>query len=441
MRMLFIRIVYVLILIFSFQQISYAQFELNGQLVQRAEYRDGYGKLNQDTFNSAAFVSQRLRLQAKYKSKNIEFYGSVQDIRTWGSTSQIKVSDNFLSLHEGWVNLKLDSFWSAKLGRQELNYDNARFLGNLDWAMQARAHDFALVKFNKKNHLLHFGGGFNQNSENLSGNIYTQANQYKTAQMIWYNYKTIKFEGSFLFWNNGIQFLLYDSTGKNLVSHDLRFTQTIACPNLKYTFFKNNVISGFGYYQIGKDVANKVMNAYDVSLQSSQTMLINNERNIKFKVTVGAELISGTSTNSTSKSNQSFVPMYGTNHAHNGYMDYFFVGGRFENKTGLNDLFIKLRLDMDKKWFIALDGHSFTSNADIYISQVKQDKKLGAEIDLTGGYVLNEDVSLQIGYSQMFASQTLKNIQANNAGKIQNWAYLMLIIRPKSDKKFIGVLN
>ena len=31
--------------------------------------------------------------------------------------------------------------FAFKVGRQEINYDDARIFGNVDWAMQARSHD------------------------------------------------------------------------------------------------------------------------------------------------------------------------------------------------------------------------------------------------------------------------------------------------------------
>jgi hypothetical protein len=122
-------------------------------------------------------------------------------------------------------------------------------------------------------------------------------------------------------------------------------------------------------------------------------------------------------------------------------MDYFFVGGRFENFVGLNDLFLKLRYDNNKKWFVQTDVHSFSTNANVYKGTELQSSQLGTEIDLSGGVVLNDDVSFQIGYSQMLASSTLKYMQTLTAAENQNWMYVMLIIRPKSDKKFIGILN
>ncbi|MEB2785322.1 hypothetical protein [Algoriphagus persicinus] len=49
---------------------------------------------------------------------------SVQNVRTWGSASQLKVSDDFLADQEAWVQVNFTPNRSLKLGREELNYDN-----------------------------------------------------------------------------------------------------------------------------------------------------------------------------------------------------------------------------------------------------------------------------------------------------------------------------
>src|SRR5690606_34620990 len=130
---------------------TYAQFTLDGQLVQRSELRNGYNSLINETSKPAICIAHRARLQAAYAMEGVSFFMSIQDVRTWGNTSQTKLSDNFLSAHEAWVEASVGENWKIKLGRQELNYDNFRFLGNLDWALQARAHDFILVKHEKDN--------------------------------------------------------------------------------------------------------------------------------------------------------------------------------------------------------------------------------------------------------------------------------------------------
>lgn len=418
-----------------------AQFDLSGQYVSRGEYRHGYGRLISTDAKPAAFVSQRLRLQAMYRTYGVQLFASLQDIRTWGNTSQANSTDGgLLTLHEGWAEIPFadSSDWSVKIGRQELNYDNVRFLGNLDWALQARSHDFALVKYEEANTKLHIGAGYNQTGENISGNVYQIANQYKTAQMLRYQFKKQATELAFLFWNNGRETQRTDSTGK-IIDQEMHYMQTIGFSTLSYSFPDNTVLSGFAYFQTGRDIAGKAVRAYDVSLQA-QTTALGDSKSSMLKLTLGAELLSGTDFSVEKSFNHSFTPLYGTNHVHNGYMDYFYVGGRFENSLGLTDVFLRSRYDSPSKWFIAGDIHYFASAEPAHIGNEVLGKHLGIELDLTYGTVISTDVSLQIGYSQMFASETLKALQSATASSNQNWAYVMFIVRPKSSKKFIGVM-
>lgn len=435
-----LRIVIILISLFYSGNLVQAQFEINGQFIQRGEYRHGYGRLIPDSLKPANFVSQRARIQFTYNLKNVEFYTSVQDIRTWGSTSQTNISDAFLSVHEAWAQIGVDSFLKFKLGRQELNYDNSRFMGNLDWALQARAHDFALLKYERKRHKFHLGGGYNQSTEGFWGNAFTTPNQYKTAHMVWYNYKSPKSELSFLFWNNGKQFLQTDSLG-NYIVNKTRYMQTIGLPMLKTLLGKNTTLSAFAYYQFGKDVANREVSAFDLSGQISQLFSLNEEKGSSLRTTLGIEVLSGKSTLSNSNRNTSFSPLYGTNHAHNGYMDFFYVGGRHENSTGLADIFLRIKYQRNKKLFIATDLHYFTTQAAIYKGGMQLSNTLGTEIDCTAGYRVNEILSIQLGYSHFLAGESFKVNQANGLSNTQNWLYLMLIIRPRNTVQFIGLLH
>ena len=418
---------------------SRAQFDVNGQVVQRTELRNGYGSLITQDTTPAAFIGSRTRLQFGYKSKGFSLYSSVQDIRTFGSTPQTKATDGFLSIHETWGEIYIDSAWMVKIGRQELNYDNARFLGNLDWALQARAHDFVLLKYEKNKIKVHAGGGFNQDSEKLYNNIFTTGNQYKVAQMVRFEYVTEKINTSFLFWNDGRQYLTKDSTGK-ITETGVRYMQTIGLPTLKFSF-GGTTLSAFYYQQLGKDSKNKDVSAFDASFQVSQLMKFSEEKGNQLRITAGAEILSGTDKTKASN-NKSFAPLYGTNHAHNGYMDYFFVGGRHEGGVGLYDAFLRLKYDFSSKMFASLNGHYLTAFADIYdAANVKQNKYLGSEIDVTFGYILKEYLSIQVGYSQMLASESMKILRSTALAKdTQNWAYIMLVFRPKNNKPFIGLL-
>lgn len=436
-----IKIVFVAVACF-WANAAQAQFNVDGQLVQRAEYRHGYGTLIPEGADAAFFIGQRARINARYQVDRFTFYASIQDVRVWGSAPQIKATDPYLSVHEAWAETSFGEHFSVKLGRQELNYDNARFLGNLDWALQARAHDFALAKFEKGSSKLHFGGGYNQEAEKLSGHLFTIPNQYKAAQFARYENGYGDFSYSLLFWNNGQQYIRYEdpATQTNVLEEGIRYRQTIGLPTLKYQL-GNTTLSGFYYHQLGRDVAGRKVNAFDGSVQISHLIGLNEEKGSKLRLTAGAEFISGTASNADHNRNRSFAPMYGTNHAHNGYMDLFFVGGRHEQASGLQDIFLRSRLDVNPRLFVSANMHSFSTFAGVYHETRALSRNLGLEMDLSMGYLISDAVSLQSGYSQLFASDTFETIRnVENADDIQNWAYVMMIYRPTLKNKFIGLL-
>lgn len=421
---------------------SYAQFKVDGQILQRSEYRNGFGGLIRENQDPALFTAHRARLQALYEMDNFTFYMSVQDIRTWGSTPQVKASDNFLSVHEAWAQVKVGEYWHIKLGRQELNYDNFRFLGNLDWALQARAHDFALAKYEKGSMKFHFGGAYNQAAQSLTDQPFLIPNQYKAAQMARYENKWGKVSFSALFWNDGREWQTFDNTG-TLTDKGIRYRSTLGVPTFKYNS-GNSQISAFYYHQFGQDIVGASLNAYNFSIAYNHVIPVDREAGKLWTLSVGTEHISGTS-NAGDTKNRSYNPLYGTNHLFNGYMDLFFVGGTHENSVGVEDYFVRSRYAFGPKFFLQGDYHLFYAQSDVFdlrtSSQNLMNSYFGSEVDLTLGWIVNDAFSIQAGYSQFFHTDTFAYLKSvDNAKNTQNWAYLMLIFRPTMKNKFIGVL-
>ena len=428
---------FVIFTLFTSNQ-SIAQFSFDGQLIQRAEFRNGYNRSILEDETPSKFIAQRARLQASYKMDNTTFYMAIQDIRTWGNTPQIKLTDNFLSVHEAWLETKLGENWQIKLGRQELNYDNFRFLGNLDWALQARAHDFALVKYEKDDMKLHFGGGYNQNGQFVAGDFYEE-NNYKNAQMARYENKVGAFDFSILFWNDGKQSMITNEFGE-LEELRVNYIQTFGLPTLRYQI-GNTTLSGFYYHQLGRDFIRRKINAFNASAQITKQFDIDTEVGKKFRLVGGFELISGVD-RETPMSNGAFTPLYGTNHIFNGYMDLFYVNGAHINNYGLQDYYIKGRYDFNPKFFIQTDIHQFLAQSVVIAPDGSNaNKNFGTEVDLTAGYIFNSAISLQAGYSQFFYTDTYEFLRSSGTLKNnQNWAYLMLIFRPNMKNKYIGIL-
>jgi hypothetical protein len=118
-------------------------------------------------------------------------------------------------------------------------------------------------------------------------------------------------------------------------------------------------------------------------------------------------------------------------------MDYFYVGNHV-NSVGLSDIYFKAKYKVEK-WWIGLDVHQFMTAADvadkkILVQQGKyqaMNSTLGTEIDLTFGYTLAKGVTLQVGYSQMMATETMEALKAGSKDETNNWAYLMLTFKPQ----------
>jgi len=161
-----------------FAATSQAQISLTGQFRPRAESRDGYGNLVLKDAKNANFISQRTRLIFGYKWDLLTVGASIQDIRVFGAdASTVSTTDNRLSLHEGWAELtlankadtnvrfKLLDLLTLKIGRQELIYDDARLIGNLDWLQQGRTFDMALLKTVHHGWQVDLGYAYNQNTD------------------------------------------------------------------------------------------------------------------------------------------------------------------------------------------------------------------------------------------------------------------------------------
>ena len=133
--------------------------------------------------------------------------------------------------------------------------------------------------------------------------------------------------------------------------------------------------------------------------------------------------------NSTSEELHSFTPLFGTNHAFNGFMDYFYVGNH-QNSVGLLDIYGKLTF-LSPRFEFSVIPHVFSSAANVLDQKGEvRDNYLGTEIDLAGTYNVQKDLSIGFGYSQMFGTETLEVLKAGDSSLVQNWAWLMVNFNP-----------
>ncbi|AOZ99880.1 alginate export family protein [Flavobacterium commune] len=397
---------------------TYAQeLDANLQLRPRYEYRNGFKSLMVNGEDATSFVSQRSRLNLNFKQEKLKLKLTLQNIRTWGDVpTTATVDKNGIALFEAWAQYDFSSNWSARLGRQVISYDNQRIFGEIDWLQQGQSHDAALFSFHPKNHQLDLGFALNANAENLVAPKTPYTTNYKSLQYAWYHTQFSKINASVLLLNTAYEF------EKSLGNFEVDYKQTFG----SYLAFKDKKWdSNLGLYgQTGKS-ADKNVSAWYAGAFAGYAF------SDGFKVGVGYEFLSGKDQNDSSLAIKSFSPIFGTNHAFNGFMDYFYVGNH-QNSVGLQDAYLKLNY-MSHKWQFSLMPHVFNApNTVLDAANKKMDSYLGTEIDFTATYTIQKDIVATAGYSQMFASETLERLKnVTNAANTNNWAWVMVSINPK----------
>ncbi len=398
-----------------------AQFKLSAEVRPRTEFRNGFKTPTSEGFDPAFFTEQRSRLYVDFKDDKYKLRFSLQDVRIWGEVPQIFKEDAGTSfLSEAWGQYFVSKTFSVKAGRQIISYDNQRFLGGLEWAQQGRRHD-ALLFINENAETrtkLHVGLAFNADKDRPefaylqapAASFYSVGGNYKYLQYAWYNKTFADKKGSLslLALNAGLQNA--DSTVSNKQTFGV-----IPRINAGKVALAADV-----YYQTGK-IGDRTVSAFlagaSATFKTKATPL-----------TLGFEYISGKDDDDESSDITNFSPDYGTNHAHNGLMDYFFVGPANGN-VGVIDLYLKTKWKVGKGALL-LHGHQFmTGSKQLDGEGAELGKGMGFELDAVYVRKLAPAVTLHVGASALLGTETLTTIRPGNQ-KFNQWAWTMITFKP-----------
>ncbi len=395
-------------------QLGFSQFTLEGEFRPRAElFNNGFnyryqpaaaapagnlsGREGTDAFLG---TSVRVALNSKYKAEGYTLYVGIQEVFQFGDRTQISAAGNGnFRVQEAWADLKLSEKWSFKLGRQPLSYDDQRILGGLGWAQQARTHDVGIIKFKDSGFALDAGYSLNTLGDNI----------YDTALL--FSYRDLAFvHANKTFGKVSLSGLVMNTTFQ--AGTEDKSSLLTAGIHAKAKFGKLGLAAN-AYLQDGQRVGDvDVKGAYLVSLNA------NLKTSEKIALMAGAEIISGTKDDSAA-----FFPLYGTNHKFNGLMDRFYVGNHAIG-SGLVDFNLGASFKLGKGYNLTLKGHTFKEES-------RAKNALGQEIDLVIAKAF-KGYKIVAGYSQFFESDDFPNPAGNPEAKgTQNWAWAMLIIKPK----------
>ncbi len=392
-------------------QFAQAQFTLEGEFRPRTEYVGNGGNWTGGTFPAATatnedegFISTTVRaaIKAKYITDSYTVYTSFQEVFFLGDRRQIALGGNGnFRVQEAWADLKLGEHSNLKVGRLPLSYDDQRILGGLGWAQQARTHDAAIYKYANNGYSLDIGGALN-----------TTTDEIFTGDAGFFSYRDMGYlHANKKYGNFNVSVLGLVNTFQNTTNPD-KSTLVTAGLHTSYKLgglsLKSNLFIQEGQRLGGNDVKG----AFLASLAAGYKMDDKNWVGLTY------EVISG-----RNRESAAFFPLYGTNHAFNGYIDRFYVGNH-GNAGGLKDLQLTYKTKISGV-AVTLAGHYFTEHSDI---DDFDSRNLGSEIDLVLAKQF-KGYKVVGGYSHFFEPSAIADLETTK--DTQNWAWLMLVIKPK----------
>jgi hypothetical protein len=405
-----------ILLLFSNLTMLKAQFDISADISPRAELRHGFRTMPAEDDKPAANINQRTRLIFGWKSENLRTQISFQDVRVWGMEPQ-KQANPSLAIHEAWAELLFNPVLSLKLGRQEVRYDNQRFLAVNDWIPMAQKHDLALLKWESGKNKLHFGTAFNQEWAAFDRNFETEyrINNYKYMNFLWFN--------TGLGANGSISLLGIADGYEDVTNNGVLQVRGTWSVFLKYKLGRFDLMINPAL-QNGKTREGTDISAYYFRTEAG-TKLTG-----KLLSTLGIEMLSGNDPDDANTF-RVFDPTHGAGHVNSGYMDYFTNYPAHTRGAGLINPFIKNNITINSRTSMEANFNLFYIQNTYRNFDEEINKYLGSEIDLVLNYKFNDFTLIQGGFSTMFGTESMEIIKSGSKDEPAYFGYIMMRIRPK----------
>ncbi len=406
------------------------ELTVDAQLMSRVEERKGGlpGNVSDKDENRSHFISGRARMSIGYEKEHLSFKVTAQHQGVWGAEGGGK-----FNIYEAWTQLKNNNGLFARVGRQELVYDDERILGNNDWAMAAMYHDVLKVGYENDKHQFHAIVAYNQNSSNVYGGTFYQngSQSYKSMQTAWYHYQMPQYPlgVSLIFMNIGMEAGTADDY--NTIYQQLMGGYVKWRPG-------NLSLEAAYYLQRGKASLDYSINsslplkAWMASVKASYQF------NSQLSGYCGFDYLSGDkdftvpqmgNIGLTKHSKMSaFTSVFGSTHKFYGAMDFFYVSAYYGTcSPGLQKFYLGAIYKPFKGFSCDASYHYLATS-----SQLQEvDKTLGHEVELRSSYQLLKDATISLGFSYMKGTETMELLKRSTDKHQLLWGWLMLNISPR----------
>jgi len=397
------------------------KFQIDAEYRMRPEFRDGYAQMRNDTTSAASFISQRTRLSFGYSNSNtFSSLVTIQDIRVWGQQDPRSATPSTLQLFEGWVEPKFTPEFSVRIGRQRLVYDNQRLFSDNNWRTGAASYDAVCFKYNNEKIVSDLVGIFNQSSERLRGTDFAPVG-FSSFKLLVMNYLRFKIVNNTIvtFINSGDGFQATDNAEKI----NMRYTNGGRIEYEKDKFYATLA----SYYQWGKLVSGKNVKAWYVQPEIKLSKIS------KFQFRLGAELFSGTASNTPGNTDHSFTPLLGSGHSFNGSLDLFTKFPADVAGFGFVNPYLFVSCNFSPKVDMRVDFHYFSTIETPVVNHTSLNKYMGVENDLLLGWKANSFTRVELGFSYAVMSkdyELLKKAEPGSHNLNPYFVYMSFSFKP-----------
>ena len=407
------------------------QVNLDLNFMAHGEYcGGGLPRAANSTEQRSAFIMGRTRLILTFDNTWLESRAVLQNTAVWGMSG-----NQALNLYEGWVKFKSPIGLFAQVGRIALSYDDGRIIGTNDFAAAALSHDALRVGYEGHGHKVHAIFSFNQNGSNVYyGTYYIGGAQlYKTMQTLWYHYDVPKFPlgASLLFMNLGLQAGVPDKAdnlprvdymqfwGGYLNFHPEKFS-------LEASYYRQ---SG---KRVNEEMYSRPVMAWMASVKAGYKPIQ------KLSLEAGYDHLSGDDFVPVPYGGEfgmpyhavekGFSPLYGSRTQFYGILDYFYESAYINGFTpGLQNAYIGVSGNPVGNFNGKVAYHYLA-----VATHLKDlDMTLGHSVELELSYDFNKFISLVVGYTHMFGTETMARLKQEGGSRHANWAWFSLVVNPR----------
>lgn len=391
------------------------------QYFARAEARDN-ADLSDASRDFALSIEHRARVTGKFSAfGRVGAVLELQDIRGWGTEPSTVTLLPVTALHQGFVDLKAASWLDVRVGRQELSYGEDRLIGNLDWAMTARAFDGVFVRASPAEGLTLDAFG-----------MLVKAPAFLTDA------------GGARFQNSGTYFTgAYGRWRKGKAGVDAYVLGLLDDPSTAVTGFRPDhnrltlgargmlplgpvALVGEGALQLGVTSAKERILAGAFAGRATWTLPV---AGLYLMADVSAATGDGTPGDGT---DSTFNQLFPTGHVHLGFIDYVgwqnVVGAR--GTIGIKQPFMHVWLDFHHLRAWDARGAWYAANGSVYVpaAATRTDGVMGNELDLSVTVPLNASVALSGAFS-VFLPGAMADPGSTGVGRgtsPSTWAFVYL---------------